>query len=64
VTTGDGRVSVAIEDDGRGGADPTHGTGLRGLVDRLDALGGTLEVESPAGRGTRLAAEIPIGGEV
>jgi signal transduction histidine kinase len=63
VTTRDGRVTVAIEDDGRGGADPTRGTGLRGLADRLEALGGTLELESPVGRGTRLAAEIPIGGE-
>ncbi len=63
VTTGDGRVSVAIEDDGRGGADPAHGTGLRGLADRVEALGGKLEVESPVGRGTRLAAEIPLGGE-
>ncbi len=63
VTTGDGRVIVAIEDDGRGGADPARGTGLRGLADRVEALGGTLEVESPAGRGTRLAAEIPLGGE-
>ena len=40
VTTGDGRVRVAIQDDGRGGANPAHGTGLRGLADRLEALGG------------------------
>jgi signal transduction histidine kinase len=63
VTSGDGLVSLAIEDDGLGGADPAHGTGLSGLVDRLEALGGTLEVESPVGRGTRLAAHIPVGGE-
>jgi signal transduction histidine kinase len=63
VTSGEGVVSVAIEDDGLGGADPAHGTGLSGLADRLEALGGTLEVESPAGRGTRLAAQIPTGGE-
>jgi signal transduction histidine kinase len=63
VTTGNGRVSVAIEDDGRGGADPAHGTGLSGLADRVEALGGTLVVESPVGRGTRLAAEIPLVGE-
>jgi signal transduction histidine kinase len=63
VTSGEGVVSVAIEDDGLGGADPAHGTGLSGLADRLEALGGTLEVESPPGRGTRLAARIPLGGE-
>jgi signal transduction histidine kinase len=63
VTTGDGRVSIEVEDDGLGGADPAYGTGLRGLADRVEALGGTFHVESPAGEGTRLAAEIPLGGE-
>lgn len=63
VTTGDGRVTVTVEDDGRGGADPARGTGLRGLADRVEALGGAMHVDSPAGRGTRLAAEIPLGGE-
>jgi signal transduction histidine kinase len=63
VTTGDGQVRVLIEDDGVGGADPARGTGLRGLADRVEALGGTLHVGSPAGAGTRLAAEIPLGGE-
>jgi signal transduction histidine kinase len=63
VTTGGGRARVEVEDDGLGGADPARGTGLRGLVDRVEALGGTLHVESPAGRGTRLTAEIPLGGE-
>jgi signal transduction histidine kinase len=63
VTTGDGRVRIEVKDDGLGGADPARGTGLRGLADRVEALGGTLHVESPAGAGTRLAAEIPLGGE-
>jgi signal transduction histidine kinase len=63
VTTGGARVRVAIEDDGLGGADPARGTGLKGLADRVEALGGTLQVESEAGVGTRLAAEIPLGGE-
>jgi signal transduction histidine kinase len=63
VRTGDGRVRVAIEDDGRGGADPARGTGLRGLADRVEALGGTPYVESATGAGTRLAAELPLGGE-
>jgi signal transduction histidine kinase len=63
VRTDGGRVRIEIEDDGLGGADPGRGTGLRGLADRVEALGGTLHVRSPAGEGTRLAAEIPLGGE-
>jgi signal transduction histidine kinase len=63
VTTGDGRVRIEVEDDGLGGADPASGTGLRGLADRVEALGGTFHLESPPGTGTRLAAEIPLGGE-
>jgi signal transduction histidine kinase len=54
-----GRAVVDIQDDGIGGADAMRGTGLRGLADRLDALGGTLALESPPGQGTRLTAEIP-----
>ncbi len=52
-------VIVIVEDDGVGGADIESGTGLRGLVDRLSALDGTLEVETPEGGGTRLRALIP-----
>jgi PAS domain S-box-containing protein len=52
-------VSIEVSDDGVGGADLNGGSGLRGLVDRVEALGGTLEVVSPAGGGTRLRAEIP-----
>jgi signal transduction histidine kinase len=63
VTADDGRVRVQIEDDGVGGADPGRGSGLRGLADRVETLGGTLQVESVPGRGTRLAAEIPLGDE-
>ena len=54
-----GHVTVAVEDDGVGGADPEAGTGLVGLTDRIEALGGRLEIASPRGRGTRLTAEIP-----
>jgi signal transduction histidine kinase len=50
---------VEVVDDGVGGADETRGSGLRGLADRVEALGGRLRVWSPAGRGTRLRAEIP-----
>jgi signal transduction histidine kinase len=63
VTSSDGRVRVEIADDGVGGADPAHGSGLRGLADRVETFGGTLLVESTSGHGTRLAAEIPLGGE-
>ena len=55
-----GSVSVEVSDDGVGGADAANGSGLRGLEDRLAALDGTLWVESPAGRGTRLTAKIPV----
>jgi signal transduction histidine kinase len=54
-------VIVVVEDDGVGGADLENGTGLRGLVDRLSALDGTLELETPEGGGTRLRALIPCG---
>ena len=50
-----------VADDGVGGADPALGTGLRGLADRLEALDGRLEVDSPAAHGTRISAEIPTG---
>jgi signal transduction histidine kinase len=63
VTSSDGRLRVEIADDGVGGADPAYGSGLRGLADRVETLGGTLRVQSTPGRGTRLAAEIPLGGQ-
>jgi signal transduction histidine kinase len=55
----DRHVIVVVEDDGVGGADLENGTGLRGLVDRLSALDGILELETPVGGGTRLRALIP-----
>jgi signal transduction histidine kinase len=63
VTASDGRLRVEITDDGVGGADPARGSGLRGLADRVEASGGTLQVQSVPGRGTHLAAEIPLGGQ-
>jgi PAS domain S-box-containing protein len=51
---------VEIADDGIGGADPSGGSGLRGLADRVEALGGALEVESEPGSGTRIRAAIPL----
>ena len=53
-------VLVEIVDDGCGGADPDAGTGLRGLADRIEALGGRLEVDSPPGAGTRVSARLPL----
>jgi signal transduction histidine kinase len=60
VTGCDGAVVVEVADDGRGGADLTAGSGLRGLADRVSALDGRLELHSPPGAGTRLRAEIPV----
>lgn len=53
-------LRVEVADDGVGGADPAAGTGLRGLADRVAALGGSLAVISPTGGGTRVVAEIPL----
>ncbi len=50
---------IEVADDGAGGADPRGGSGLRGLSDRVEALGGQLTVESPVGAGTTLRAELP-----
>jgi signal transduction histidine kinase len=52
-------LTVEIADDGIGGASPTGGSGLRGLADRVEALGGRFTISSPPGRGTTLRAEIP-----
>jgi PAS domain S-box-containing protein len=60
VARENGRALVEVEDDGRGGADPASGTGLRGLADRVEALDGSLAVESPPGDGTRIRAELPL----
>ena len=55
-----GRALVEVGDDGVGGADPAAGSGLRGLSDRVEALGGTLSIASPPGGGTRVSVEIPL----
>jgi len=57
----DGAATVELRDDGAGGADGAAGTGLRGLTDRVSALGGRLEVESPPGGGTAVRAHLPFG---
>jgi signal transduction histidine kinase len=53
-------LRLSVDDDGVGGAVPEHGSGLIGLRDRIEALGGTIEIASPAGTGTTLLVEIPV----
>jgi signal transduction histidine kinase len=60
VTASDGALVVVVADDGVGGADVSSGSGLRGLADRVAALGGRFEVTSLRGSGTRLRAELPL----
>ena len=60
VTVAGGALRLSISDDGVGGADPAGGSGLIGLKDRVEAADGTLTLQSPPGRGTRLTAELPI----
>jgi signal transduction histidine kinase len=59
-----GEIVVEVTDDGIGGADPSRGSGLKGLEDRVAALDGALEVESPPGGGTRIRATIPTASRV
>jgi signal transduction histidine kinase len=59
VDTDDERLRLAIRDDGVGGADPGRGSGLVGLKDRVEAIGGALQMESRPGQGTRLLVELP-----
>ena len=54
------RLRLALRDDGIGGADPARGSGLTGLRDRVDALGGTLDIETGLGAGTSLTATLPV----
>jgi signal transduction histidine kinase len=60
LETRDEVLRLAVRDDGVGGADPAHGSGLVGLRDRVEALGGRLEVASPRGEGTTLVVELPL----
>jgi signal transduction histidine kinase len=55
---------MSIRDDGVGGADPARGSGMAGLTDRVQALGGTIRVSSPPGEGTHITAELPVELEV
>ena len=60
VVASEHELRVRVGDDGVGGADARRGSGLRGLADRVEALGGRLRVESPRGGGTRVEAILPI----
>jgi len=57
----DGWLELTVADDGRGGANPASGSGLTGLLDRVEAIGGTLHVDSPPGRGTAIRVRLPVG---
>jgi signal transduction histidine kinase len=57
-----GRLRLQVRDDGVGGAEPSKGSGLRGLSDRVEVLDGRLEVYSPPGAGTTVTAELPLSG--
>jgi signal transduction histidine kinase len=63
VAVHDNTLKVTIRDDGIGGADPSRGSGLIGLADRVEALGGTIDVMSPAGVGTQILVRLPVGTE-
>jgi len=55
----DGRLELTVGDDGRGGADPSSGSGLIGLVDRVEAIGGTMRIDSPPDGGTVVEVALP-----
>ena len=61
VRVSDRVVRVEVSDDGAGGADPASGSGLLNLIDRVEALGGVLDITSPRSSGTLLVAELPLG---
>ena len=56
-----GTADAAVLDDGVGGADPLHGSGLLGLKDRTEAIGGRISLDSSRGAGTSLRVELPLG---
>ena len=64
VTTDDGTLTLMVRDDGVGGADPGRGSRLFGLHDRVEALGGTINIDSSAGSGTCVVVILPIAIEL
>jgi GAF domain-containing protein len=63
LATAGGRLLLSVRDDGVGGADPGRGTGLAGLTDRVEALGGSVRLHSAAGTGTHITADLPLDNE-
>jgi signal transduction histidine kinase len=63
IEADDGVLRLSVSDDGVGGADFEHGSGLVGLKDRVEALGGRISLESPPGAGTSVRVELPLAGE-
>jgi signal transduction histidine kinase len=61
VEVAEGTLIARVSDDGVGGADASRGSGLVGIRDRVEAVGGTLAVQSPPGSGTVLTARLPVG---
>jgi signal transduction histidine kinase len=61
ATVRPGALELEIRDDGAGGADPRHGTGLTGLADRVESIDGTITITSPPGTGTTIAVQLPTG---
>jgi signal transduction histidine kinase len=55
-----GGLHLSVRDDGAGGADPARGSGLIGLRDRVEALGGSFEISSPPGQGTLVGVQLPL----
>jgi signal transduction histidine kinase len=64
LATHDGSLLLSIRDDGVGGADPARGSGLAGLTDRVEALGGSIHVHSATGAGTHITVDLPLGYEL
>jgi signal transduction histidine kinase len=60
LAAGHASLLLSIRDDGVGGADPGRGSGLAGLADRVEALGGSIRVQSAAGAGTHIAVDLPL----
>ena len=63
MLAGEEELRILVADDGVGGADARRGSGLQGLADRVEALGGRVSVQSPLGGGTRVEAVLPMDGE-
>jgi signal transduction histidine kinase len=64
LTTRNGSLQLSIRDDGAGGADPARGSGLAGLIDRVEALGGSIHLHSAAGAGTHITVDLPLSYEL